>query len=151
MSFVNTLPTDRAATMAVVSPIQQGAGASTASWVDAANFRRMLATLVTGVLGSSATVDFKLQQATSSGGAGAKDITGAAIPQIVKASGDNKVAQINLNTDSLDVANGFRYVSMIVTVGVASSYVAATLQGVDPFNGPASQVDPAADVQIVSV
>jgi len=96
-------------------------------------------------------VDFKLQQATSSGGAGAKDITGAAITQIVKASGDNKVAQINLNTDSLDVANGFRYVSMIVTVGVASSYVAATLQGIDPFNGPASQVDPAADVQIVSV
>lgn len=149
MSFVNSLPTDRAATMHALCA-DQGVGASTASWIDAAQFRRFLGTVFTGVLGSSATVDFKLQQATSSGGANAKDITGAAVTQIVKASGDNKVAQINLDTASLDVANGFRYVSMIVTVGTATSYVGATLQGFDPFNGPASLADPAADVQIVS-
>jgi len=149
MSFVNSLPTDRAATMAALCA-DQGAGASTAAWVDAAQFRRFLATVFTGVLGSSATVDFKIRQALDGSGTTPKDVPGAAITQIVKASGDNKVAQINLDTASLDVANGYRFVSVIATVGVATSFVGSTLQGFDPFNGPASQVDPAADVQIVS-
>jgi len=155
MSFVNQLPTDRAATMAVVSPVSTHA-AQTSAYVDAALFRRMLATVVTGLQGTSSYVDAKLVQATSSGGAGSKDITGAAITRILKASGDNKVAQINLNTDSLDTANGFRYVALVITPSGStsppnSSVVAGTLQGFDPFNGPASQSDPAADVQIVSV
>ncbi len=110
-----------------------------------------LATVITGVLGTSATVDFKLQQAKTSSGGTAKDIPGAAITQIVKATGDNKIAQINLDTASLDSANGYGYVAMICTVGTAASLVAATLEGFDAFNDPASLLDPAAVVQTVSV
>jgi hypothetical protein len=150
MNNTTSLPTERVSRCAVVAPISSSS-ASSAVWVSAAGFRRFLATLYTGVLGSSATVDFKLQQAKTSGGGTAKDITGAAITQILKASGDGKIACINLNTDSLDTANGYGYVAMIVTVGTAASLVAATLDGFDAFNDPASLLDPATVVQIVSV
>lgn len=151
MSFVNQLPTERAALVGIVNPSSQGAGASSTGWVDCAKFRRLMALITTGVLGASATVDAKLQQATSSGGAGAKDITGAAITQLVKASNDNDQAVINLDTANLDTTNSFRYVRLTITVGTASSITAGHLFGFDPFNGPASDNQVATVVQTVSV
>jgi hypothetical protein len=65
-------------------------GTVTTGWVDDGQVQRSGADLQTGVLGAAATVDAKLQQATSAAGAGAKDIAGKAITQIVKATGDNK-------------------------------------------------------------
>lgn len=155
MSFVNQLPTDRAATMATIGPLSSAA-AQTSAYLDCSLFRRVLATVTTGTLGTSSYVDAKLVQATSSGGAGAKDVPNSSITRILKASGDNKVAQINFDTANIDVANGFRYVALVITPSGSisppnASIVGGTLQGFDPFNGPASQSDPTADVQIVSV
>jgi len=155
MSFVNQLPTDRAATMAAIGPLSTHA-AQTSGYVDCSLFRRLLATITTGTLGTSSYVDASLVQATSSGGAGSKAVPNSAITRILKASGDNKVAQINFDTANIDVANGYRYVALVITPSGStsppnSSIVGGTLQGFDPFNGPASASDPAADVQIVSV
>ncbi len=77
-----------------------------------AGFNTLLAVIQTGVLGSSATVDAKVQQVQDSSGTGAKDITGRAITQIVKATGDNKQALINVKPDDLDTANGFGFVRL---------------------------------------
>ena len=52
-----------------------------------AKFAEIMALIQTGVLGAAATLDAKLQQATDAAGTGAKDITGKAIVQIVKATG----------------------------------------------------------------
>jgi hypothetical protein len=109
------------------------------------------------VLGASATVDAKLQQATDSSGTGVKDITGKAITQILKASGDNKVAMINVRDTDLDVNNGFTYVRLTVTVGTATSLIAACLSGflpryeppVDSGSSPAINLGSANVVQIV--
>jgi hypothetical protein len=58
-----------------------------------------------GVLGSSATVDAKLQQATDSSGTGVKDISGKAITQFTKVGTDDaKQTLINLKQDDLDVS-----------------------------------------------
>jgi hypothetical protein len=140
---VNSLPNERVSLVDVLAP-SSSSTAQNGGWVDAAKFRRYLARVSCGVLGTAATVDFKLQQATSSGGAGAKDITGAAITQLVKATDDGKVSEINLDTASLDSANSFRYVRMVLTVGTAASLVGATLEGFDPFNAPANASQSAA-------
>jgi hypothetical protein len=125
----------------------QAAGTYTSSWVSLANFHNLAALIQTGVLGASATVDAKLQQATDSGGTGVKDVTGRAITQIVKASGDNKQALINLKGADLDVEGGFRYVRLSLTVATAASLVGATLFGAYPRMAPVS--NQAATVQVV--
>lgn len=148
--FPNAKASEQVAVLAVINPSSQAAGAATSGWISAANFQKFLALIQTGVLGASATVDAKFQQATDSSGTSAKDITGAAITQIVKASGDNVQAEINLDAQQLDVANGFDYVQLSVTVGTAASLTAAAVLGFVPRFAPASASNAASVVQVAN-
>jgi hypothetical protein len=145
----NIKASEQVAVLGAISPSSQTAGALTSSWVSAANFNKLLAIIATGVLGASATVDAKFQQATDGTGTGAKDVSGAALTQIVKASGDNVQAEINLDPQQLDVANGFAYVQLSVTVGTAASLTAALLLGFTPRFAPASDANATSVKQIV--
>lgn len=127
--FPNAMMSDQMAVLDHFAPISQGVATVTTGWVSTANFERVLAVIETGILGASATLDAKLQQAQDSGGTGAKDVTGKAIVQIVKATGDGKVAMINCRDDELDVANNFSWVRLSMTVGTAASLIAAQLLG----------------------
>lgn len=137
------------AILATLDPVSQGAATVTTGWVSMANIHQLVALIQTGVLGASATVDAKLRQATSAAGAGAKDITGKAITQIVKASGDNKQATIEVRDTELDVNNGFSFVQLSLTVGTAASLVSAVLLGFNPVYVPASASNQAGTVQQV--
>ena len=136
--YLNQKPSEMLAILATIDPISQGAGTVTTGWVDAGQFFALEAIIQTGVLGASATLDGKLQQATDSGGTGVKDVTGKAITQIVKATGDNKQAIINMKGADLDVEGGFRYVRLSLTVGTAASLISAVLQGCMPRMAPVS-------------
>lgn len=140
---------EQVAILATLDPVSQAAATVQTGWVSAAAFHNFCAVVQTGVLGASATVDAKIQQATSSGGAGAKDVTGKALVQIVKASGDNKQATIDFRADDLDQLNGYSFVRLQLTVGTAASLIAAQLLGFNPRNAPASVSDQAAVVQHV--
>jgi len=133
----------------VIDPVSQAAGTVSSGWVSMATAERLLAVIQTGTLGTSATVDAKLQQATDASGTGAKDIAGKAITQIVKASGDAKQAEINLRAEELDTNGGFAYVRLSLTVGAAASLVSAVILLGDTKNGPASVINHADVVQIV--
>jgi hypothetical protein len=148
MQSVNSKISEQLALLGFIAPISQGAGAVSSAYVDMSVAKRLMAVIQTGVLGASATVDAKLQQATDSGGTGVKDVTGKSITQLVKASNDNNVAIINVNDDELDVANGFRWVRVTVTVGTAASLVSAALLGGQSFE-PASDSNPVTVVQVV--
>ena len=136
--------------LGTIDPVSQAAGAITSGWLSAANHERFMALVQTGVLGTSATVDAKLQQAQDSSGTGAKDVTNKAIVQIVKATGDNKQALLNLRADELDLANGFTYFRVSVTVGTAASEVSAAVLAGVARNAPASALNQAGVVQIVN-
>lgn len=147
--YPNAKISEQVAVLGSIDPISQAAGAVSTGWISAAGFERFNAFLQTGILGAAATVDAKLQQASDSAGTGAKDITGKAITQIVKASGDGKQAQIDLRAEELDLANGFNYFRLTVTVGVAASLIAATIEGGVAKNMPASALNAATVVQSV--
>ena len=136
--------------LATIDPVSQAPGAVTTGWIPAANHERFLATVQTGVLGASATVDVKLQQATDNAGTGAKDITGKAAAQIVAATGNNKQALVNLRAEELDLANSFTFFRLSVTVGVAASLVSAVVQGGVAKNAPASGLNQAGVVQNIA-
>jgi hypothetical protein len=146
--YANARISEQLALLGTVDPVSTSTTV-TSGWISAAGFERFVAVIQTGVLGASATVDAKLQQATDSGGTGVKDVTGKAITQILKASGDNKQAEINLRAEELDTNGGFAWFRLSVTVGTAASLVAGQVRGALPKHFPASASNPASVVQLV--
>jgi hypothetical protein len=147
--FPNVKPSERQALLATLEPVSQAAATVVTTYVAVKNFATLLAVLQTGVLGTAATVDAKLVQAVDSSGTSVKDITGKAVTQIVKATGDAKQVLINLKTADLDVEGGFAYVALSVTVGTAASLISASLWGRDPRFLPANALNQAGVAQIV--
>ena len=134
----------------VFAPISQAAATvTTPNWIAVGTYDRFLALIETGVMQASSTVDAKIRQATSSGGAGAKDVTGKAIAQVQQAaSGSGTVSAINFSSGDLDAANGFNYVQVSITVGTAATLLAAKLIGLPSYE-TADQFNAAAVLQIV--
>lgn len=147
--FANAKASEQVALLATLDPISQSATTVTTGWIKADKFAEYLAIIQTGVLGTAATVDAKLQQANTSGGGAAKDVTGKAITQLVKASNDNNQAMINLRPAELDVSNGFAWFRLSLTVGAAASLISAQVLGMGPRFAPASDSNQAAVVQVV--
>jgi hypothetical protein len=144
----NIKASEQVAVLGAISPSSQAVGALVTAWVPAANFNKFLGLIQTGVLGAAATVDAKFQQAKDAAGTGAKDVAGATIAQIVKASGDNVQAELNLDPQQLDVEGGFAYIALSLTVGTAASLTAVTLFGFTPRFAPASAANAASVVQV---
>jgi hypothetical protein len=152
--FPNVKGSEQVAILGQISPSSQAAGSLTTGWLSAAQFQKFLAIIQVGAFGASATVDANIQQATSSGGAGAKAITtptGApAITELAAAGGNNVQCEINLDAQFLDVNNGFDYIQLTITVGVAATETSGVLLGFVPRLAPASDWNATSVTQIVN-
>jgi hypothetical protein len=146
----NNKLSEAVAQLANIAPISQGVGTAVSGWVSVKNVHEIMALISVGVFGASATVDAKIQQATSSGGAGAKDITGKAIVQMLAAGGNGKIGLINLRTQELDTNNGFNFVQLSVTVGTAATLISAELMAAPTRYMPASDLNQAAVTQVIA-
>lgn len=146
----NILPSDRSVLAGAIDPDATAAGAVSTGWIHMGTYASIMAIAFAGTLGTNATFDAKLQQATDSSGTGAKDITGKAITQLTQAGTDDsdKQAIINCRSDELDVANGFDYVRLTITVAVATSDVGGCVLGFDARYQP--QADAASVAEVVS-
>ena len=147
--FPNAKASELLTILATIDPVSQAAGTVTTGWLNVANHHALVAIIQTGALGTSATLDAKFQQAMDSSGTSAKDITGKALTQIVKATGDNKQALINVKPEELDTVNGFGFIRLSLTVGVAASLASAQVLGVNPRFAQADASNQAAVVQIL--
>jgi hypothetical protein len=148
-TFTNQKPSEVSSLLATLDPASVAASTVLSTWVPVKNHFALAAMIQTGVLGTAATVDAKLRQATDATGTGAKDITGKVITQIVKATGDNKQVFINAKVSDLDTEGGFAFVALSVTVGVAASLLSASVFGEFPRFEDASAYNQAAVVQVV--
>ncbi|PHP68188.1 hypothetical protein CSC94_05925 [Zhengella mangrovi] len=147
----NLIPSDRAAIVGAIDPDVTAAGTVTTGWIAAKDFLTFMAIIMAGTLGTSATLDAKIEQATDSSGTGAKDVSGKAITQLTQAGTDSdKQAIINLRADELDVANDFTHFRLSLTVATASSDAGAIVLGLDPAYGTASDNDAATVDEIVA-
>ena len=138
MAYSLLKPSERFHLVGVIDPDANAAATLVTTWVDAGLYESFCALIAAGDLGTNGTLDAKLRQATDAAGAGAKDITGKAITQMTEAVTNlsNKQAFINLESEDLDTANGFRYVALSVTGAVATSDFAALLFGFNPKYAP---------------
>lgn len=151
MSKGTLRPSDVAAVVAMIDPDAYAAGTVVSAYVAMADFDKIMAIVMAGTLGSSATLDAKLVQATDSSGTGVKDITGKAITQLTQAGTDSdKQAVINCVAEELDVAGGFTHVALSMTVATATSDAGGIVLGFNPRFGPASDNDLASVDEIVA-
>jgi len=146
----NAKPSEHMALLATLDSASQAAGAVSTGYVDIKNFHALLALIDVGAFGASATVDAKLQQAQTSGGANVKDVTGKAITQLLAAGGNNRQALINLKAADLDTEGGFEFVRLTVTVGTAATQLSAALFGCFPrFEDAGAAFNQAGVAQVV--
>jgi len=114
----------------------QAIGVHASPYVNVRDYHRLWFVLNVGQIHGGGTLDAALQQATTTAGAGVKailaknQITNKAITQLTFAGGDSDdLVCIELQTEELDVTNGFDCVRFVVTVGVAEVEYAAVLYG----------------------
>lgn len=143
MSFPNIRPSDRVVLQGVIDPDANAAATYTTDWVSLADFGAVMAVVFAGDLGSSATLDAKIQQAKDASATGSKDLTGKAITQITDS---NVQAIINVRGEDLDVANGYTHVRLSMTVGTATSDCGAAIFGVDARYAPETDASTVSEV-----
>jgi len=138
----NLLATDQVALVGAVDADAYAASTVTTGWIAAKNFLNFAALIAAGDFVSTGLLDAKLEQASDSGGTGAKDITGKLITQLTQAGTDsNKQAWINLHQDELDVANNFTHFRLSMTLTTAGADLAGYVFGLNATYGPASGND----------
>jgi hypothetical protein len=136
MSSANIKPSDRVTVLGVIDP-QSATAVQGTAWIDVSFFSWVLFILKCGVLGSSTTLDAKVQQATSSAGAGAKDVTGLAITQLTQAGTDaSKQVLINVNSSLLDANGGFQFIKLTMTPATSTALIDATALGFNDRHQP---------------
>lgn len=145
-------PSQLTAVLGAIDPDANTAATYTTGWIDMADFQAIMAIVMAGDLGTSATLDAKLEQATDASGTGAKDVTGSDITQLTQAGTDsNKQAIIECWAEDLDLANDYTHVRLSMTVATATSDCAAIVLGSNARYGPASDYDAATVDEIVTV
>lgn len=142
-------PDELFAIVGTIDPDVTVASTVSSDWADLSDFEYILAIYMTGTLGSSATVNGILQQATDGSGAGAKGFTPAKVITEMTTS-DEQAILIARQTEN-DVAGGFSFVRAQLTVAVATSDVGLLLLGFNPPTyGPGSLFDLASVTEIVA-
>lgn len=86
---------DKVKIVKTVVPSAGAAAGMTEIEVDGRGYSRVMWVLSTGAAATGATIDFKIQSATTTGGSMA-DVSGAALTQILAASGASKVYAIDM-------------------------------------------------------
>ena len=145
--MTTALGSEQWAVIANIDPANNGIGETFSTEWDMSLWSRVQAVVQVGSMASSATLDFKLQDASSSGGS-LSDVTGKAITQLTEAgSDDDKQAVINLRFDELN--DDGRYCKALMTVAAGAVQSSAIILGL-PRYYPASENDASTVDEIVS-
>lgn len=111
--------------MALPPAADLGSTISPATYIDMSQYDRGAFVLLVGATDRT-TQTIQLLQATSSAGAGSKNVTNV-INTTLGATDDNKYAIIEFGADQLDLAGGFRYVAVQPAVAGGTAAAAAVL------------------------
>ncbi len=148
--YINGLPSENLAILAELPPDSVSAGTATLGRIDMRDCESVLMIIHVGDLGTSATVDAKVQEYKAASGTTDQQDLGKAITQLTQAGTDesNQVVLINVRRDELSA--DYRYIDCEITVAEAASELGAIAIGVFPSYGPASDHNVDAVAEIVA-
>ncbi len=136
------------AVVACIDPDAYTTGAQTSDWIDMADFERVMFIVQAGALGTSATLNFKVQQSAAANGANPADIPGKEITELTEAGTDSDKQAI-VEVAAAELTDGYRYIAGVMTVGTATSDAGVIAIAASPNYGPASDYDLATVDEIV--
>ena len=114
-----------------------GAAVTASAWINMENYHRGALVLNVGDLVATSVIYAYLQQAQNVGGLGGKAIAGKAITPLVQADGDgDDLVCMELQTEELDVSNGFNWVRVVVHTANAATEYGWIFYGIEPRFAP---------------
>jgi hypothetical protein len=116
----NRRPSEAFAIVSTIDPVVLADAEVLGDWVDVGAWESVVFIFQTGDMGAQ-TIDFKVEQATSSGGAEAKDLKAATQLAAHAANNDAKQVVIECRAEQLDGTNNFRYVRPRAIGGAAAT------------------------------
>lgn len=137
--------TETLATVDWLPPASRAAGVVPGAWVPLSNHRRLLFELFVGVMGASGTLDLKLQVRKGTGTE--VDIPGAALAQIVKATGDNTIHKLEFDVER--ITGDYDQVRFVAAPGTSASIFGVHVVSGGFRFGPADEIDSPDVAQIV--
>ena len=139
---------EKLALVACIDPDAYTTGTQGSDSIDFENRRRAIFIVMAGTLGSSATLDFKVQG--SANNSTWVDISGKAITQLTDAGTDSdKQAIVEVTAEELATL-GYRYARGVMTVGVATSDAGVVALSDSARYAPANTYDLASVDEIVA-
>ena len=133
------------AILARLDPVSQGTGTTTPMTdIDISKYRRLMFILQIGAVGAAGTVDAKLRESKTSGGAYQDFTTSIAITQVTAA---NKVVTIEVRNDQMDAT--YQFVQLSLTIGGNAVLVGGVCLGGEAVQKPGKANDIAAVTQRV--
>ena len=145
--ILNEKLSESVAVLAVIPPSAQAAGVVFSPWLSLNEADRILAIIQVGTFGANATVDASIAQAQDARGTNAKPIGAGLSVALTAAMGNDVQATIDVGATELDVANGYGFVQLGVSVGVAATETAAVILGGSSRYEPASSFNAASVVE----
>lgn len=150
MSNAESRLSERLAVVAAIDPDAYGTGAQESDIIDMSLHRRVLFFVMAGTLGTSATLDFKVEASANANMSGAADMTGKAITQLTQAGTDSDKQAIVEVTAAEVLDAGARYIRGVMTIGTAGSDAGVLAVAGDTRYQPASEYDLASVDEIVA-
>ena len=148
MTSLTVRATEVMGVVGIIDPDAYTASTYLTGAIDMSKWGRVVFIVMAGDLGSSATVDFKVTEAATSGGS-YSDITGKAITQLTQAgTDDNKQALVEVLASEL--GSGKQFLKGSLTVGTATSDAGVIVLGFHPRFGPAGDQDATTVDEIVA-
>ena len=136
--------------VATIDPDANTAAAYIGDEIDMSKWTRVLFIIQTGVLGTSATVDFIVNGgASSNAGSHATAVTGKLITQLVKASNDDDQVLLEVTAEEC-AAQGLNFIEGTMTVGTATSDCSMVAIGLRGDYSDVTDHDLASVVEIVA-
>lgn len=136
--MLNILPSDRSPVVENIDPDAYGTGTYTTGWINMEEYANVMAVIQAGTLGSSATLDAKIEEAQDSSATGVQDLSGKAITQLKQADSDSD-KQAVINVAAQELSDTYTHVRVSMTIGTASSDAAAIALGFDARYEPHAQ------------
>jgi hypothetical protein len=99
-------------------------------------YHRAAVILFVGDIQAGGTVDLDIEQATDTGGTGAKAIAGKSITQLTAADSNCSPVIVNIRTEELDVDGGFDCINAELTVANAAAELHLVIFGCEPRYPP---------------
>jgi hypothetical protein len=137
---MSSKPSEQVAVVGTVDPDANATGEFTTDWIYVRDFRQIMFIIMAGILTTTGTIDFNVEEAKSSTGESSQDLDTGNLNITQLTTGDNDEQSI-VNVEAEDLSQGYDYVRGVMTITTAAADSAVLALGLHPMFAPASDVD----------